>query len=76
MKTIFITPIGGNILIDPATKQLVPTEGLVVEKSIYWLKRAAEGGVSIREINEPEEPATPAVPEKQEPKTPAKDEDK
>ncbi len=79
MKTVFIKPINGNVVFDPATKTTVPNDGMVVEKSYYWMRRAAEGGVSISEV-EPTKVEPPKLEpvklEKQEPQKVAPNEDK
>lgn len=43
-----ITPKPGAPIRDPVTLQLIPAEGITVERvSAHWKRRAAEGGVTI-----------------------------
>lgn len=47
MSRIFVKPKSGLIVRDPKNMQPLPSEGLFVEKSTYWIRRAKDGDVSI-----------------------------
>ncbi|MGL5344878.1 MAG: DUF2635 domain-containing protein [Plesiomonas sp.] len=56
---MFIKPVNGAEVIDPATGQVLPEFGKNVDISQYWLRRITENVVT--EIADPEiaDPATP-----------------
>jgi hypothetical protein len=56
-----ITPKPGAPIRDPVTLERLPAEGILVDRiSAHWMRRAAEGGVTI--TDEPSAPAPAAAP--------------
>lgn len=51
-RTIKVIPAEGVIVRDDRTATIVPEEGKLVEESIYWLRRARAGDVTIEEVSE------------------------
>lgn len=46
---MFVKPLKGRSVHDPARGDLLPVEGRNVEESSYWLRREADG--DIRRVN-------------------------
>ena len=53
MSLIFVKPIPGQFLRDPITKVKIKTEGQLVEKNSFWLRRIKFGDVTIKEGKAP-----------------------
>lgn len=49
-KIVHVTPAPGLIVRDPNTMQALPPEGLPLEKSTHWIRRAKQGDVTITDI--------------------------
>lgn len=47
MEKIFIKPMPGVKLFNPATNNFVPESGISINKNQYWSRRIAEGGVIV-----------------------------
>lgn len=52
-EKIFLVPRPGNIVRDPETKNPLPTEGMEVERSSYWVRRIQAGDVSVVPASKP-----------------------
>lgn len=44
---IRVTPVAGRVVNMPVTKERVPADGMNVERSSFWLRREADGDVTI-----------------------------
>lgn len=49
---IFVKPLRGLLIRDPATKRHVPEDGALVERSSYWIRRQNAGEISVHEGRE------------------------
>ena len=49
MELIFVQPVPGARVRDPATKKPIPDAGLLVESSGYWQRRIRVGDVVVTE---------------------------
>jgi len=47
MRRIFIKPTEGKRPVFPSSARPVPLEGCEVNASIYWIRRAADGDLTI-----------------------------
>jgi hypothetical protein len=63
MELIFVRPVEGARVRDPATKKPIPDAGLLVESSGYWQRRIRVGDVVTTEAPA-ENVAAPVKPAK------------
>ena len=57
MKTLRIKPAAGKVVIDPATRKPLSTDGDTVPETTYWLRRLAD-----RDVVEADAEAPAALP--------------
>ena len=48
MQQMKVYPVEGRRVRDPATGQVVPSEGLLVPRTSYWVRRLRDGDVELR----------------------------
>ena len=53
MATIIVKPVAGVCVRDPETRQLVPADGLRVERNTFWSRRIKEGAVVVVQETQP-----------------------
>jgi len=47
---IKVIPLSHVVVKDPYTRRVIPTEGKIVDDSVFWQRRKAEGDIKIEKI--------------------------